>query len=317
MAIPEEWLPHLEEELVPPDLSKDTPACYGFSVIGKVKEGREQAIRDYGKEIEAAVAAESRGARATETALLTVGAVRCRRGHASFSIKASLTPISTSTSGRCHRDLQQLAASPPCSRTWRGFPEDWADQHFGGQRVSSVGHHSPELPRIRGVPLRHGGRGQKGTSAESGVLRHAGPNAVMIAAGAIAVLELRQTFNTSSAMTRTPALTGRYEFLTFDGPAGGRAWLTELLDRVQSAADAVATMDGSRRWVTLAFTWNGLRALGVSEDALATFPDEFRKGMAARAAVLGDTGRNHPDNWVGGLAGDELPCPSRSCSPPR
>ena len=107
-------------------------------------------------------------------------------------------------------------------------------------------------------------------------------------------------------LTRTPALTGRYEFLTFDSPAGGRAWLTELLDRVSSAADAVATMDSSRRWVTLAFTFNGLRALGVSEDALATFPDEFRKGMVARAAVLGDTGRNHPDNWVGGLAGDDL-----------
>ena len=107
-------------------------------------------------------------------------------------------------------------------------------------------------------------------------------------------------------LTRTPALTGRYEFLTFDNPAGGRAWLTELLDRVSSAADAVATMDSSRRWVTLAFTFNGLRALGVSEDALATFPDEFRKGMVARAAVLGDTGRNHPDNWVGGLAGDDL-----------
>ena len=31
-------------------------------------------------------------------------------------------------------------------------------------------------------------------------------------------------------LTRTPALTGRYEFLSFDDPAGGRAWLTELLD---------------------------------------------------------------------------------------
>ncbi len=32
-----------------------TPACYGFSVIAKVKPGREQAIRDYGKTIEEAV----------------------------------------------------------------------------------------------------------------------------------------------------------------------------------------------------------------------------------------------------------------------
>ena len=107
-------------------------------------------------------------------------------------------------------------------------------------------------------------------------------------------------------LTRTPAITGRYEFLTFDTPAGGRAWLSELLDKVQSATAAVATMDASDRWVTLAFTWNGLRALGVSEDSLATFPDAFRQGMAARANILGDTGDAAPEHWVGGLAGDDL-----------
>jgi hypothetical protein len=32
-----------------------TPANYGFSVVAKVKAGREQAIRDYGKQIEEAV----------------------------------------------------------------------------------------------------------------------------------------------------------------------------------------------------------------------------------------------------------------------
>src|SRR5436190_19170331 len=108
-------------------------------------------------------------------------------------------------------------------------------------------------------------------------------------------------------LTRTPAITGRYEFLSFDTPAGGRAWLAELLDKVQSASDAQASMDESDRWVTLAFTWNGLRALGVSEESLARFPDEFREGMAARADILGDTGTNAPEHWVGGLAGDDLP----------
>ena len=107
-------------------------------------------------------------------------------------------------------------------------------------------------------------------------------------------------------LTRTPALTGRYEFLTFDDPAAGRAWLTEMLDTVQSAADAQSTMDDDRRWVTLAFTWQGLKALGVEQDLLDTFPDAFREGMAARASILGDTGANHPEQWVGGLAGDDL-----------
>ncbi len=107
-------------------------------------------------------------------------------------------------------------------------------------------------------------------------------------------------------VTRTPAMTGRYEFLSFGDPAGGRAWLGELVDKVQSASDARKTMDSQDRWITLAFTWNGLRALGVSEDSLASFPDAFREGMAARADILGDTGSNHPDNWGGGLAGDDL-----------
>jgi hypothetical protein len=107
-------------------------------------------------------------------------------------------------------------------------------------------------------------------------------------------------------LTRTPAITGRYEFLSFDTPQGGRAWLSELLPKTQSATDAVATMDESDRWVTLAFTWNGLRALGVPEESLATFPEEFRTGMAARADILGDTGDCAPENWVGGLAGDDL-----------
>ncbi len=107
-------------------------------------------------------------------------------------------------------------------------------------------------------------------------------------------------------LTRTPAMTGRYEFLSFDNPAGGRAWLSELLDVVESAASAPTTMDSTKRWVTLAFTWNGLRALGVPADSLATFPEAFRQGMASRADILGDTGRNNPQNWVGALAGDDL-----------
>jgi Dyp-type peroxidase family len=107
-------------------------------------------------------------------------------------------------------------------------------------------------------------------------------------------------------LTRTPALTGRYEFLSFDNPAGGRAWLSELIDRVDSATEAIAGMDGTQRWITLAFTFNGLRALGVSEESLASFPDAFREGMAARGAILGDTGASHPGNWVGDLASEDL-----------
>ena len=107
-------------------------------------------------------------------------------------------------------------------------------------------------------------------------------------------------------LTRTPALTGQYEFVSFRNGAAGRAWVTALLDKVQSAAEVESTVASSQRWVTLAFTWNGLRALGLAEGSLATFPEEFKQGMVARAEMLGDTGVNHPDNWVGGLASPDL-----------
>ena len=40
-------------------------------------------------------------------------------------------------------------------------------------------------------------------------------------------------------LTRTPALTGRYEFLSFRSASSGRAWLNEILKTVQSAADVL------------------------------------------------------------------------------
>lgn len=45
---------------------------------------------------------------------------------------------------------------------------------------------------------------------------------------------------------------------------------------------------------SLALTPAGLRAVGLSEDELQLFPEEFRQGMAARAGLLGDVRNNHP-----------------------
>ena len=107
-------------------------------------------------------------------------------------------------------------------------------------------------------------------------------------------------------LTRAPALTGRYEFLSFRDPASGRAWLAAVLGKVQSAKAMRESIATDRRWVTVAFTWNGLRALGVDDSSLATFPEEFRQGMVARAEALGDTGASHPDNWVDRTNGPDL-----------
>jgi Dyp-type peroxidase family len=107
-------------------------------------------------------------------------------------------------------------------------------------------------------------------------------------------------------LTRPRALTARYGFLTIRNPAEGRAWLAGIIDKVGTGRTVAAGTSTDSRWVTVAFTWNGLRALGVDEASLGKFPEEFRQGMAARAEILGDTGANHPDKWVDGLASPDL-----------
>jgi Dyp-type peroxidase family len=107
-------------------------------------------------------------------------------------------------------------------------------------------------------------------------------------------------------LTRAPALTGRYEFLSFRNPAGGQAWLTQILDKVHSAQAMRESVDRDKRWISVAFTFNGLRALGVDAASLATFPQEFREGMVARARILGDSGASGPENWVDNTANPQL-----------
>jgi Dyp-type peroxidase family len=47
----------------------------------------------------------------------------------------------------------------------------------------------------------------------------------------------------------------------------------------------------------VAFTPAGLRAMGMDEDTVALFPEEFLQGMARRAGALGDVRHNHPRRW--------------------
>ncbi|WP_395856489.1 Dyp-type peroxidase [Cystobacter fuscus] len=78
-----------------------------------------------------------------------------------------------------------------------------------------------------------------------------------------------------------------------------QAWLREILKGELTTAAEIPSERLERRTACLnvAFTWHGLKALGLDEDALQTFPYEFRKGMAARAHVLGDTGSSAPGHW--------------------
>jgi Dyp-type peroxidase family len=64
-------------------------------------------------------------------------------------------------------------------------------------------------------------------------------------------------------------------------------------------AMAVETFDPAP--INICFTYPGLESLKFHEATLASFPEAFRQGMAARAAYLGDTGPSAPEHWEGKL----------------
>jgi hypothetical protein len=57
MAIPKEGYFHSEQGRYGPVFPR-TPACYGFTIIAKVKPGREPAIREYSKAVEGLIEAD-------------------------------------------------------------------------------------------------------------------------------------------------------------------------------------------------------------------------------------------------------------------
>ena len=87
---------------------------------------------------------------------------------------------------------------------------------------------------------------------------------------------------------------GAYLLLRIDDRHDGREMLSRLSGSIASAATWSAA---SGAWLNVALTYRGLEALGVPEASLATFAPEFREGMAARAAVLGDVGVSAPERW--------------------
>src|SRR5215217_3803776 len=100
----------------------------------------------------------------------------------------------------------------------------------------------------------------------------------------------------SGALHERPSpYVGTYLLLRIDDPAAGR----ELVRRLHSVVDAGRPSSDPARdaWITAAFTYQGLKALGVPQDSLESFAPEFRQGMAARAAELGDAGESSPEHW--------------------
>ena len=88
---------------------------------------------------------------------------------------------------------------------------------------------------------------------------------------------------------------GVHILLRIDDRRAGRELLGGLIPALAPASNP-ADPD-HQAWVTAALTFQGLKALGVPQDSLGSFPPAFQQGMAARAAELGDVGESAPEHW--------------------
>ena len=95
---------------------------------------------------------------------------------------------------------------------------------------------------------------------------------------------------------------GRHIFVKFTDGEKARAWLRNLRDRV----NARQLEHGTRFTVNIAFTFEGLKAIGLSRRSLDSFPEAFRVGMRGRARGVGDVGPHAPEHWEGGLGGPDI-----------
>src|SRR5215471_346692 len=71
---------------------------------------------------------------------------------------------------------------------------------------------------------------------------------------------------------------GTHVLLAVDEAGAGRELLRRLLPHVDSAANWWSAADP---WVSIAISYAGLKALGVPQSSLESFPEAFRVGMAA------------------------------------
>ena len=83
--------------------------------------------------------------------------------------------------------------------------------------------------------------------------------------------------------------------INIDDPQSGRELLRRLMPALTPATDSAYAYQ--KAWVGVALTFQGLKAMGVPQASLDSFPTEFQQGMAARAAKLGDVGESAPENW--------------------
>ncbi|MBW4619644.1 MAG: hypothetical protein KME17_09845 [Cyanosarcina radialis HA8281-LM2] len=98
-----------------------------------------------------------------------------------------------------------------------------------------------------------------------------------------------------------------YLFLHADDPAKAKAWLAKIAPQITTGVEWPVGPDGKIQKpelaLNVAFTCQGLAAMGLKQKSIETFSPEFVEGIAeeARSRRLGDTGDSAPQNWeIGG-----------------
>jgi Dyp-type peroxidase family len=87
----------------------------------------------------------------------------------------------------------------------------------------------------------------------------------------------------------------QFLFLEIHDASEARAFVQKLIDQeLVTPGRWRAKPDAT---LNIAITFSGLRALGLPEESLATFPVEFQDGMKRRAKLLGDVGGSSPNYW--------------------
>lgn len=99
---------------------------------------------------------------------------------------------------------------------------------------------------------------------------------------------------------------GSYVVLRLDDREAGHELLRRLLPLIPHASKPLGSDELSSPSIALAVTFSGLKALGVPQESLDSFPPEFQQGMAARAAMLGDTGESAPERWENPLGTSDV-----------
>lgn len=94
-------------------------------------------------------------------------------------------------------------------------------------------------------------------------------------------------------------LYSRFVYLQISDAKAFKKWLSTSWMEMTSARHIHDKSKISPTHLNLAFTHDGLRALGLNEENLAAFSREFRQGMVSdhRTRLLGDFGTSRPELW--------------------